>query len=144
MHTLTFAWHAAILDPVTGLGVLILPNRWDDDYDLSRCLGRPLWVDPEDVSFLGAVGEEYALIMRQLTSIGWVLPRDSDGVPDWFVAGITDCCGRTMILLDGLDRTEPAFGHASLAEAKEQIQALAARACCGAEQLEESGQALTT
>lgn len=134
MHSLNFAWHAAILDPVTGLGVLILPNRWDDDDDASRCVGRPLRVNTEGLCFLGEVGEEYAIIMRQLASIGWVLPKDRDGMAEWFVAGITDCCGRTMISLEGLDRTVDDPNLRTLSEVKGRIRSLAAWACCEAEQ----------
>ena len=88
MHTLSFEWHTAILDPVTGLGVMILPDMLDED-DLAGSLGSRLRVQPGSRSVLGRVGQEYAVIMRQLCSIGWELPRDGHGMPDWFVAGAT-------------------------------------------------------
>ena len=135
MHSLSFVWHIAILDPITGLGVLILPDQMDED-DLANSLSCRLTVEPGS-RFLGQVGEEYAVIMRQLGSIGWELPRDGHGMQDWFVAGKTDCCGRTMIRLHGLDRIDPDPSLSDLAEVFRQLEDLAAWACCLAIQAED-------
>ena len=55
-------------------------------------------------------------------------------MPEWFVAGVTDCCGRTMVSLNGLDRTQPDPDLRTLADVKQELRRLAALACCEAEQ----------
>ena len=130
MHSLTFASYAAVLDPVTGLGVLLLPDQFAEDCSTDTLLDgarSALWLNED----------EYVLVMRQLGSIGWALPEDEEGRPTWFDAGPTDCCGRTMINLHGLDATDPDRGLQKLINSCRQIQDLAAAACCGERELAE-------
>ena len=132
MHSLTFPSHAAVLDPVTGLGVLLLPEQL-----MEHC---PLDSRPSGVNCGLTVSfdqNEYVQVMRQLASIGWVLPKDEEGRPRWFDAGPTDCCGRIMITLLGLDATDPGRGHQELTNSCRRIQDLAAAACCGQKAISE-------
>lgn len=137
MHTLTFDSYAAVLDPSTGLGVLLLPDQVFENF-----FPEPLCDETEPLTDLRSLfwldEDEYVVIMRQLGTIGWDLPEDEDGRPAWFDAGPTDCCGRTMINLHGLDATDPDRGLQKLIRSCQQIQSLAAAACCGARELEES------
>ena len=126
MHSLTFTTYAAILDPVTGLGVLLLPDQVAEAY-----YAEPLPPGVDNQAMFWLDEDEYVAVMRQLGSIGWALPEDEDGQAAWFDAGPTDCCGRTMINLRGLDATDPDRGLQKLIGACRQIQDLAAAACCG-------------
>jgi hypothetical protein len=133
MHSLTFPSYAAVLDPVTGLGVLLLPDRLAEECSTDSLL------DGSDLRTNAWLNEdEYVLVMRQLGSIGWALPEDEEGRPTWFDAGPTDCCGRTMINLHGLDATDPDRGLQKLINSCRQIQDLAAAACCGEREVAES------
>ena len=110
------------------------PPRWpvvargESSLKVSRRLGH---------FSITTTGEPYSLVMRQLHSMGWELPRDMNGVPDWFVAGATECCERTMIRLHGVDRTDPDPTARTVAQALGQLQDLAAWACCRSRQAEE-------
>lgn len=127
MHSLIFPEHIAILDPVTGMGVLVLPGQRSCDDRLSGYAN--------DITGLAGAQAfsslNYAALMTQLARVGWELPTDDEGCPAWRAAGRTDCCGRIMISLSGLDPTDPHPGRSTLAEAVRQQRNLAASACCG-------------
>jgi hypothetical protein len=128
MHTLTFPGHLAILDPVTGIGVLVLPAPADDE-DHPECRPADFAGVPDVQRFFSLpVGEDYANLMQQLASIGWELPADDRGYPAWLDAGATACCGRTMIMLYG-ERTDPQPSKHDLAASCKQQLKLAAAAC---------------
>ena len=134
MHSLTFASYAAVLDPVTGLGVLLLPDQPAEAWSAAETpldgVDAPsnLWLDED----------EYVAMMRQLRTIGWVLPEDEDGRPTWFDAGPTDCCGRVTINLHGLDAIDADRELQQQASSCRRILELAAAACCGERAVAES------
>lgn len=130
MHILTFHAHVAVLDPGTGLGVLVLPRPMTDlqgwDFDghtepSERTLKR--WFGPD--------ADEQPTILAQLASVGWELPPGYDGTHTWFKAGSTRCCGRIMISLTGVDGGERHWPLQQLIHATKHLQAVATRACCG-------------
>jgi hypothetical protein len=134
MHTLFFDSHTAILDPDSGIGVLVLPDAANDaepahSADLPAAVAVPSW--------FGVEAGEYDTIMRQLAGIGWELPRDPHGRPCWWDAGSTDCCGRTMIALRALGPGTTSPARQDLVSASQRIQDLAAWACCGMDALRE-------
>jgi hypothetical protein len=137
MHTLIFGTHTAILDPTTGMGVLILPDPANADYpENSYCQDQS--AVQAALRWFGNDTAEYDLILLQLGSVGWELPPNNEGMPAWFAAGCTDCCGRSMISLLGLDAIDEDPNLQQLVEVSKQIQDLAALACCGIAALTES------
>ena len=131
MHSLTFDSHLAILDPDTGMGVLVLPDPVDEDRYLPASGGGVLMADTAVGNWFRLDTAEYVLTMRKLSSIGWELPWDQDDVPTWSDAGCTDCCGRTMIILHSLEPLDPDPSLQKLIDATRRIQDAAAQACCG-------------
>lgn len=130
MHILAFHAHVAVLDPDTGLGVLVLPQPVTDmqDWDFDghaqpseRTLQR--WFGPD--------ADEHATILAQLASVGWELPPGYDGTHTWFQAGSTRCCGRLMISLTGVDGGDQHWPLQQLIHATKHLQAAATHACCG-------------
>lgn len=131
MHILTFPSHIAILDPTTGLGVVVLPKLvariagWD--FEDRAQPPKPIlrrWFGPDAC--------QYTSMMTQLASIGWELPNDfQGGAPAWFNAGSTACCGRPMISLTGVDVDDTDWPLQQLIDSTKRIQEAAMLSCCG-------------
>ncbi len=137
MHTLFFDSHTAVLDPVTGIGVLVLPDPRDEstylipyDRNESSQSAAERW--------FGVDTDEYLLILRQLSSIGWELPQGEAGALGWVDAGCTDCCGKSMIRLMGLDPLNTCPNQQQIDEAFTQIADFAVWTCCGVSLLVEA------
>jgi hypothetical protein len=128
MHTLRLHSHIAVLDPDTGLGIVVLPRPveglggWSFD-DRKQPPGRLLQ------RWFGSDAEEYLTMVRQLASIGWELPRDHHGACSWFRAGSTACCGRTMISLTGVDVGITCWPLPQLIDAARRMHDAASHSC---------------
>jgi hypothetical protein len=127
MHTLTFHSHTAVLDPRTGMGLLVLPVPAGSVSLLAlRCHGESAdtmaqrWFDSAD---------NHRTVLGQLHTLGWQLPRNNDGAHAWYDAGCTQCCGRTMISLTSVDVEDEAIPVAWLIDSTRRMEASATTAC---------------
>lgn len=141
MHTLFFDSHTAILDPSTGMGVLVLPDPGNE------CKGPYAYAD-QPASFaarfwFGSNTLEYETIITKLAGIDWELPRNGRGRFSWFDAGSTDCCGKSMIVLHAAEpeNLDPSIN--TLVAVSQQIQDMAAWTCCGMDALTSAGPQLS-
>ena len=130
MHILSFELHIAVLDPLTGLGVLVLPPP-DPSADGWNLEDRAQATQQTVQRWFGHDTREYSRILGQLTSVGWELPIDNQGSYAWFMAGKTACCGRTMVSLTGLDVENTSWSVQRLIDVSQRMQEAASVACCG-------------
>lgn len=120
MKKITYAAHVAYLDPMTGQGLLVLPEPTDDLYGLATAdpsAPIPGAVSAEAYSLHSA---DLASAVRDLRAAGWVLAEDEDGWTPLTVG--EDAHGRAVVALCGLS---PIIGEPSLDEMAEADRELA-------------------
>lgn len=114
MHTIRTAAHTAHLDPMTGEGLLVLPNPREDVPDPFSSLGACATADSVHAA-------DWDQMVRALDGLGWEPTQDEDG--GWLDAGRTRD-GRPIIGLYGRD---PITADPTLAEVASASAALFAR-----------------
>jgi hypothetical protein len=130
LHTLTLDSHIAVLDPATGMGLLVLPDPvlQADAAHLPFC-GQA--AHRLSSTWFGPQIDAHLEVLHKLSRIGWELPHNNEGAHAWFDGGFTDCCGRTMISMLDLDFRQPEEQLLQdLIAASRRLQEHAASACC--------------
>lgn len=96
--TVRTALHLAVLDPMTGEGLAVLPSPEDDIYLPHRVYLPGLGEVESQASLYGA---DWSHFLRQLAALGWEPLEDDDGL--WCYAGETPD-GRMVV---GLYHNDP-------------------------------------
>jgi hypothetical protein len=130
MHTLFFESHSAVLDPETGMGALLLPDPKPNGHQQTSWPARTSERSAARRWF-GSNRSEYDTIIHDLSRIGWELPKSTRGAALWCDAGNSECCGRPMVRLVGVDYAASDPSQSSLSEAIERMNDFAVWTCCG-------------